>query len=127
MTLWTEQAAWDLIAIAASIIAGVFTYGRRQMLSSLFDTWHTASGLVQGLLAVQGIWLGCVGVSIGLGGVHVTQREAVTYIISAMVSVALQRNLERRGRLPPKAEPPSNTSAMDPRSLAERGGPRSPT
>lgn len=109
MIAWTEQAAWDLAAIAASIIAGVFTYGRRQMLSGLFNTWHTAPGLVQGLLAVQGIWLGCVGLNIGLGGAHATQREAVTYIISALVSVALQRSLERNGRLTPK--PPRGRSS----------------
>lgn len=98
----SAQAGWDLAAIASCTVSGSYIYTRRQMLSGAFRSWHTASALVQGLLALQAIWMGYVAVVIGFGGGHVTPREAITYLISAAVSAGLQRNLERHGKLPPE-------------------------
>lgn len=102
-----DQTLWDLAAIASAIFAGVFTYGRRQMLSGQFTSWLTGTGLIQALLAVQGIWMGMVALNIAFSNAHASPRETVTLGISAVVSWGMQRNLERRGRLTPK--PPNIT------------------
>ena len=96
--MMSEQMAWDAAAVVASFASCVFIFTRRRMLSGDHPRWHSAGVLVQVVLALQAIFMGCVAISI-LRGAHATQRETFVYIVSAVVSVAMTINLNRTGRV----------------------------
>lgn len=93
------QVAWDVTAFLASATAGIFTLTRRRMLSGDHARWCSASGLVQAALALQAIFFAGVALSI-LRGFHAGPRETLAYLVSAVVSIVMVRNLERHGRQP---------------------------
>lgn len=95
--LMSAQAAWDCAAVIASAASCIFTLTRRTMLSGQHGTWHSAPGIVQGVLAFQAILMGMVAMSI-LSGSHAGQRETVVYVVSAIVSAVLVVNLTLTGR-----------------------------
>lgn len=97
------QFAWDAAAFLSSLIACVFILTRRRMLSGEHGTWHTAPPAVQGVLALQAIYMGTVALSI-LFGDHVNQRETLAYVISAVVAVVFTLNLERERLRPPQRQ-----------------------
>lgn len=91
------QFAWDAAAFLATLIAGIFTLTRRTMLSRHLERWHAAPWPVQAVLAAQAAFFGYIAVTIARGE-HVSQRETIAYVISAVASVVLVVNLEWTGR-----------------------------
>lgn len=96
--MMSEQMAWDAAAVVASFASCVFIFTRRRMLSGEHSRWHSASSLVQAVLGLQAIFMGCVAISI-MSGAHASQRETLVYIVSAVVSIVMAANLDRNGRV----------------------------
>jgi hypothetical protein len=92
------QVAWDFLALGGAVISCLATLARRHMLSDTLGRWHSAPGSVQAALAFQSIVTGGIAVSLAIGGHHANEVETLLLMVSAVVSVALWRNLSRQER-----------------------------
>lgn len=92
----SEQAIWDLVAMAGAVTACFSTLARRHMLSAELTRWHSAPAAVQASLAAQAIVTGAVALSIGVGAHHASQVETLLLVVSGAVSATLWLNLARQ-------------------------------